>query len=666
MLYQPSDIVLGKYRVERFIGKGASAEVYLATHLELKAPRALKVLSRELPGVGSTAFGDYCQRFQLEAQLGARINHPNVIQVHDFHQDEDTLALVMEYAAGGSLSDRIAKARESGQPVTVEEAVRIGREVAQGLSALHALDCVHRDLKPSYILLDVQGRAKLADLGLAQVPGGPSQRSVLSQPMAHPGTPAYVSPEQRHTNEHLTPASDVYALGCVLFELLTGRLFRNVQPGTRLMSLRPDVPDWLDGLIMRMASEDPRQRPWDGAKVAYLLQQGAGAPKPVSRRDFGGPTGLSSKSETPPIGGRRLWGRLLSRLGLSTNAGLAAVLLCMVLVLVAIIYAPFWPIPGLGPAPTAPLQTRAATTGPATATPDPVTATLTLALTSTATPVRGTATSTVMPTASVVPSPIPSATRTATAMAAAAPTAAPLVITLAPGVTMELVRVPAGPFLMGSADSDSMARDNEKPQHTVTLREYSIGKYEVTQAQWAAFVKATGYASYAEQSSGKEDHPVTVVNWGAAVEFTKWASQASGRAVRLATEAEWEKAARGTDGRKYPWGNQAPDSTRCNFNGDVGETTPAGKYSPKGDSPYGAADMCGNVLEWVGDWYDGEYYASSPAANPAGPIMGSDRVLRGGAFNSNGGNARCALRYGGTSWNLATGYFGFRVVAPSP
>jgi serine/threonine protein kinase len=100
MLYQPGDLVLGKYRIDRFIGKGASAEVYLATHLELKAPRALKVLSRDLPGVGTTAFGDYRQRFQLEAQLGARIDHPNVIRVHDFHQDEDTLLPVMDYAAG--------------------------------------------------------------------------------------------------------------------------------------------------------------------------------------------------------------------------------------------------------------------------------------------------------------------------------------------------------------------------------------------------------------------------------------------------------------------------------------------------------------------------------------------------------------------------------------
>jgi cyclophilin family peptidyl-prolyl cis-trans isomerase len=273
MLYQPGAIILGKYRIDRFIGKGASAEVYLATHLELKAPRSLKILSRDLPGVGSTAFGDYRQRFELEAQLGARINNSNVIQVYDFHQDEDSLVLVMEYAAGGSLAGRIAKARETGQPVPVEEAVRIAGDTAQGLSAVHALDCVHRDLKPTNILLDAQGRAKVADLGLAQIPGGPSQRSVLSQPLAHPGTPAYMSPEQATTSQHLTPASDIYALGCVLFELLTGRLHRNARPGTRASSLRPDVPPWLDDLIARMVETDPGKRPWDGAEVVGILAE---------------------------------------------------------------------------------------------------------------------------------------------------------------------------------------------------------------------------------------------------------------------------------------------------------------------------------------------------------------------------------------------------------
>ena len=138
--------------------------------------------------------------------------------------------------------------------------------MADGLAAIHALDVVHRDLKPSNILFDAQGRAKIADLGLAQVPGGPSMRSRLSQSAPHPGTPAYMSPEQINTSEHLSPASDVYALGAVLFEVLTGRLLRNIKPGTPAQSLRADTPEWLDELLVKMLTKDYEARPlgWRG------------------------------------------------------------------------------------------------------------------------------------------------------------------------------------------------------------------------------------------------------------------------------------------------------------------------------------------------------------------------------------------------------------------
>jgi formylglycine-generating enzyme required for sulfatase activity len=673
MLHQPGDLVLAKYRVERFIGKGASAEVYLATHLELKAPRALKILSRDLPGVGTTAFGDYRQRFQLEAQLGARIDHPNVIRVYDFHQEEDSLILVMEFATGGSLADRIAKARETGQPVPEDEAVRLAGEVAQGLAALHALDVVHRDLKPSNILLDGQGRAKVADLGLAQIPGGPSQRSVLSQPMAHPGTPGYMSPEQVVTNDCLSPASDVYALGCVLFELLTGRMFRMVQPGTRLRSLRPDVPEWLDDLVARMVELDPGERPWDGAKVTLALSE-------VERREAA--ARLLAEEERQQAAARaaaeeerrlaeqeraRQEAARLERARLVAverkslwlkRAGAAAGLVALVYFATRLV--PLGPSPTPVPAPssiaaasrTATPVSAAATSSPAPsptliATPSPA------SVTSTATPG---ATSTAMPTPTLRP--------TNTAIAAVTSTPKPVgdpnVLALAPGVIIDLVRVSAGPFLMGSAASDSEADSDEKPQHTVTLGEYYIGKYEVTQAQWAAFVKATGYASSTKLPVGKEGHPVTQVSWDDAVAFTKWASQASGREVRLPTEAEWEKAARGTDGRVYPWGSEAPDGTRCNFNGNVGDTTPVGKYSSRGDSPYGAVDMCGNVWEWTSSLYKGYPYSATDGREDA--ASREPRVLRGGSFVNYARNVRSANRY-----NINPNYryddSGFRVVA---
>jgi len=226
-------------------------------------------------------------------------------------------------------------------------------------------------------------------------------------------------------------------------------------------------------------------------------------------------------------------------------------------------------------------------------------------------------------------------------------------------VYMELVRVPAGEFLMGSDPTkDSEAMEVELPQHRVELAEYFIGKYEMTNAQYAAFVGATGHSAPPHWENqtvpiGKEDHPVVNVSWDDAVAFAEWLSSETGAAFRLPSEAEWEKACRGPNGLIYPWGDSAPDEGKLNYAGNVvilnpggkpGNTTPIGSYSPDGDSPYGAADMAGNVAEWVADWYGWDYYAASPTENPLGPGRGDRRGVRGGYFDSFAWVVRCTVR----------------------
>jgi formylglycine-generating enzyme required for sulfatase activity/serine/threonine protein kinase len=213
-------------------------------------------------------------------------------------------------------------------------------------------------------------------------------------------------------------------------------------------------------------------------------------------------------------------------------------------------------------------------------------------------------------------------------------------VKLADGVEMELARVRAGEFPMGSDPKrDSLAaHGGEQPQHRVHLDEYWMGRYPVTNAQYQAFVAATGKGAPSHWSKGnipkgKETHPVVNVSWADAAAFCEWASGAAEVEIRLPTEAEWEKAARGTDGRIYPWGDKKPDKGLCNFSMNVKDATPAGQYSPAGDSPYGCADMAGNVWEWVSDWYDGDYYKNSSRENPAGPATGEYRVLRGGSWD---------------------------------
>jgi len=249
---------------------------------------------------------------------------------------------------------------------------------------------------------------------------------------------------------------------------------------------------------------------------------------------------------------------------------------------------------------------------------------------------------------------------------------------------MELVFVPEGTFLMGSTSADSDAYDDEFPQHEVYLDGYWIDKTEVTNAMYAAFLNERGNQSEGgstwldagdedvrigqvngtwQPDSGYADHPVVEVSWYGAAAYCEWAGR------RLPTEAEWEKASRGTEGQIYPWGNYEITGdlanycdTNCEYddwkdsteNDGYTETAPVGSY-PSGASPYGALDMAGNVWEWVADWYGGEYYDTSTASNPTGPATGTYRVLRGGSWYHPPSLLRSAYRLRSVpddAWNL--------------
>jgi len=198
-LYQPTDIILnGKYKVEKLLGAGAFGEVYLATHLDLNVHRAVKVAHRSMPGFASSRFEEAFDRFRQEAQIGARIKCEHIIQIHDFENGEESLHLVMEYASGGSLKEKLNQFISEEKVFSVDKSLKIIHDIALGLAVLHNIRnlIIHRDLKPGNILFDGEGLAKIADLGLAQVPGGMSIRTRLgSLAQPHPGTPAYMSPE---------------------------------------------------------------------------------------------------------------------------------------------------------------------------------------------------------------------------------------------------------------------------------------------------------------------------------------------------------------------------------------------------------------------------------------------------------------------------------------
>jgi len=231
-------------------------------------------------------------------------------------------------------------------------------------------------------------------------------------------------------------------------------------------------------------------------------------------------------------------------------------------------------------------------------------------------------------------------------------------------IRLECVRVPAGEFLMGSSlAEDREAAKGELPQHRVTVAEFYIGKVPVTNAQYAAFVRSAKYGAPLDSdregiAQDKGEHPVVGSSWHDARAFCAWLSQATGRRFRLPTEAEWEKAARGTNGRIYPWGDRLPEAELCNYEMLVGHTTPVGAY-PGNVSPYGALDLAGNVGEWTSSLYRPYPYRADDGRED--PTTEGVRVVRGGAFSLTRWNARCAcrLRY---SPDRKSGHDGFRVV----
>ena len=231
----------------------------------------------------------------------------------------------------------------------------------------------------------------------------------------------------------------------------------------------------------------------------------------------------------------------------------------------------------------------------------------------------------------------------------------------------EMILIPAGEFLMDSDPSvDKDADRNEQPQHAVHLPDYYIAKTPVTNAQYVAFVQAADHAhprhwKGGKPPVGKEGHPVVNVSWHDTVAYCRWLSEVTGKPYRLPSEAEWEKGARGTGGRIYPWGNRS-DTKRCNTSEyGASDTTPVGGY-PQGASPYGLLDMAGNVREWCQDWFAKNYYQRSPSENPPGAREGELRVLRGGSWYDNQYGARCAFRLRSDPVDRVN-HVGFRVAA---
>jgi len=785
MSFTPGQFIYhNKYEILALIGEGSFARVWKAREPGF-ADRlvAIKELKREELTPEEVRKAEL--RFGLETQIARAMrehNVPSVVLTNTVEvlPESGEKLLVMDFMPGGSLEGRIRRQPE-GMPLL--EALNITLTICAALASFHALPImrpVHRDIKPSNILFDAGGRARLADFGVAQVQGYTIVGSrTLGTAENQPGTLEYMSPEQANSRDYVRPAADVFALGCVLFEMLTGQLYKRQRTGTPPSAFRPELPKRLDALLAGALAENPDDRFQSAEALAGALQSvhdemvaeqkrreqisdlHRRAEDALTGKDFAAARqavvawlalspgdsralGLRARIDTaereaalaseiagyratfetalnnenwsaaraalanwervapgdpelaaagkrltqaeadaklrariaevqrkaraaidagkrePALSAAREWQRLephnpamqetlmaAEALPRGTGKSRAWLLGVTGAVLALIVFAwGLYAVTGGGtdeetPAPT---KLAASSSSDATATPEPLVA---LDATKTLDPA-------VPPTSAVVGD-----------------------TWERPADGMTMVFVPAGSFLMGSDSGDSEADDDEFPQHEVTLDGFWIDRTEVTGVQFGQFVSETGHVTTAETEgwsyvftgsnweetdgadwqhpagpgsdlSGLAQHPVLHISWYDADAYCEWAG------ARLPTEAEWEYAARGPEGNRFPWGDDFDGDivnfcdANCEFDWayaayDDGwaQTAPVGSYLA-GASWVGVLDMAGNVWEWVQDWYDS--YDSSPAENPAGPTSGDFKVLRGGSWFNRSRHVRSAYR----------------------
>ncbi len=644
---------LGKYKIVEEIGRGGFATVYKAIDITLNRTVALKVLAAPPPGDPT-----FLERFWREARTAANLKHPNIVAIYEVAEIEGRHCLAMEFLSGRTLA-QILQAEGALPPRRVAE---ITRQLASALDYAHAQGFVHRDIKPSNVIVDDEGHVTLTDFGTVK----PAEGAKLTAPWMSIGTPEYMSPEQI-SGLTIEPASDIYSLGVVCYEMLSGRVpFSGTTPHVlhahvydsppSLTKLVAQIPEVVAEVIHHALAKKPEERFASAGEMARALTaavEAAGEPLEAVRGEQDKTTIPLSEEPTPHLIRATGFPQRMVDIKAREEAIRRAIAAERKRTTPAAVERPM-PLPGVRKG-----------------FPKRVIAIIGSVLLAVGLLGIGVIAYRSI-TMSTKPTPIlPSILPTQEPMAEAT--------TVWEKDNAVMVRVPAGNFFMGAGDSDANADGDEKPMRPVYLDEFWVDKYEVTNAQFAHFLNEEGNQEeddvtwikiggdgsniiYAggqyRPRSGYENYPVTYVSWYGAQSYCQWAGK------RLPTEAEWEKAARGTDGRLWPWGNDwGEDKANCRDAGP-GHATAVGSY-PDGASPYGCMDMAGNVWEWVADRYQRDYYQAAPNRNPRGPNQGVSRVVRGGSWALPRGLARCTARFELLPW-VRRDDLGFRCASRSP
>ncbi len=617
-------ILANRYRIVKRLAQGGFGTIYRAWDLSLKKNCAIKENFETSPQAH--------RQFEREASFLANLHHPNLPRVTDYF----TIAgqgqyLVMDFIEGDDLQQML----DAKGPLPEVQVLNWITQICDALEYLHnqTPPIIHRDIKPANIKIKPPGtktdagRAMLVDFGIAKRYDPTSGTTIGAKAV----TPGFSPQEQYGQNAITDERSDIYALGATMYNLLTGQVPpESIQRvlGATMQSprqLNPNISPKTEAAIMKAMALSASERYKTVAEFSQALQLkkkgGVSAPFKIA-------------------------------------IGLGVTLLFVAAACIGI-FVGDWVSPT--PTPVVTVVVEAPEPGDNFDASGTQTA---LAIEAAGFEQQATATMQAIQQTQDAVAQSPFIATTAASPASPSPSSTPKPPNLGIGATkispkdqMPMVYVPEGEFLMGAKD-DPEAKNDETPQHIVYLDAFWIDKTEVTNAMFAKFVAETGYITTAEQQGwskvhaesgqwvntegadwqhptgpgsnikGLDHYPVLHTSWEDARSYCAWAGK------RLPTEAEWEKAARGPDGRLFPWGN----SINCNYaqyKDCGGKSLPVGSR-PDGVSYYGAEDMAGNAWEWVADWYDANYYAYSPYENPPGPSGGEYRIQRGGSWKMGG------------------------------